>query len=1061
MHTKTPQVDVPFSTKDCAHCSEQNAKNSISASTLLADRRKALCKLLETEDLTEGEFKAPAGISKTLAKIIAHRSNNQIENLKPFADAITNGPIRAALDKIFNSLWDIQLEENPENNLVIQIFSNFFSFWLIEHIWPKWESGSSYKTPGFVEDVLQTYTKLAEERGVPFDEKQAFIAVVAKMSDGIVKYFSGPAEVVEMKESDSTPIQTSESVPIFEENELDLATEVSSLDTVPTLLFLILLYGLIFVDKDTPQQLQIDLVECMSSCLAITLGPKSVSHILVAFISAFLQEYKGIHHLLVLGQSNEVLTRPILHIIASLLDIMDDFNIISEKETFSLLLRESWQSLSIQTKLVEERCKSPMLFVDIAFRVIQNVVSLLHISRTKTLIGDDFPPNHIKPVLDALETIVNVFERIFKGKDRNSGVTLASAAKIHNLLKLCTEILPQMVQLKVQELRNKIENHRTQLFVGSNAVARSNNAWNWDFMLSSKQGVKIITESGVLDKSYDGKDFTLMCACEINQEMGYDFNEAKKIAGHFCHICRPPINMLTPKLVLAQKVFHSSKSGYVEKKEITNIDEWMDVIDVIKSEVENEQKERPKAPGSTPNSRPSLPIDKEELSVQRKLINLETLDIDKLLLDSSGMVSRAFTSIHYGNHEDLTLKIKRQMTTQVRSTQIIRVSDGLPLVATMESPKEEEELSNHKKLGKFLVRSLAPDLNRRSPDVFQSKASIVAGNFTYHYLVENDVVFLALCDRSYPRLLAFSYLMELCRLFFQSASKNEIPVAKVHRPYTFIKFGLSVGISEDLASLSAQIQSIPLQHAHDVLGDDYYKILVPTNPLESNMPKIKIPKNINLDEVKRNVTATINNLNLSDASTISTKQTFISRILVIMCVIVFLVDVLYFIFWLSTASSSASRDNSLQDHSGLSIQQTNRGAGWGGVLVVILGVMSPLLLVQARSIATHGTLTSQAIDSSFVHAIFLMLQLSHAFQCSRSQASTSSEAVSAAVQAGSVSASSKLEHANSIQSCDWSVGFYSLPKLVYLLLLFLAFGRGKIHSLISQIKNQKRRGHRD
>ena len=57
------------------------------------------------------------------------------------------------------------------------------------------------------------------------------------------------------------------------------------------------------------------------------------------------------------------------------------------------------------------------------------------------------------------------------------------------------------------------------------------------------------------------------------------------------------------------------------------------------------------------------------------------------------------------------------------------------------------------------------------------------------YTVEVGVCFLVLCDKSYPKLLAFSYLMELQNEFFEVFTHSDVQAAM--RPYECIKFGPS------------------------------------------------------------------------------------------------------------------------------------------------------------------------------------------------------------------------------------------------------------------------------
>lgn len=68
---------------------------------------------------------------------------------------------------------------------------------------------------------------------------------------------------------------------------------------------------------------------------------------------------------------------------------------------------------------------------------------------------------------------------------------------------------------------------------------------------------------------------------------------------------------------------------------------------------------------------------------------------------------------------------------------------------------------------------------------------------TAYYLVASSVVFLAVCDRPYPRDAAFGYLDELSREFLATS-----PQQRVHdpaqRPYAFMDFDTFVGKTRQL-----------------------------------------------------------------------------------------------------------------------------------------------------------------------------------------------------------------------------------------------------------------------
>ena len=115
--------------------------------------------------------------------------------------------------------------------------------------------------------------------------------------------------------------------------------------------------------------------------------------------------------------------------------------------------------------------------------------------------------------------------------------------------------------------------------------------------------------------------------------------------------------------------------------------------------------------------------------------------------------------------------------TSLSMTLLSRVSDGLPLAASMEDEKDHRHLDGLKSQAKKIVKQLTAS----SP----SKVSIENGSSFFHYINAGGVCYLCLTDRSYPKRLAFNYLEELQREF---VSKYEMEVSSATRPYAFIKF---------------------------------------------------------------------------------------------------------------------------------------------------------------------------------------------------------------------------------------------------------------------------------
>ncbi|KAK8191065.1 vesicle transporter SEC22 [Phyllosticta capitalensis] len=114
----------------------------------------------------------------------------------------------------------------------------------------------------------------------------------------------------------------------------------------------------------------------------------------------------------------------------------------------------------------------------------------------------------------------------------------------------------------------------------------------------------------------------------------------------------------------------------------------------------------------------------------------------------------------------------------IRSTQIARL-DGLVLAASVDDEQSESELVDMKNKVKQILRRV----NRNS----EPQASIEGSQYTIHYLIDDALVFLCICDRSYPRKLAFTYLADL-KSEFTTTYPSQQYLAATCRPYAFVEF---------------------------------------------------------------------------------------------------------------------------------------------------------------------------------------------------------------------------------------------------------------------------------
>ncbi|KDQ64925.1 hypothetical protein JAAARDRAFT_28582 [Jaapia argillacea MUCL 33604] len=113
----------------------------------------------------------------------------------------------------------------------------------------------------------------------------------------------------------------------------------------------------------------------------------------------------------------------------------------------------------------------------------------------------------------------------------------------------------------------------------------------------------------------------------------------------------------------------------------------------------------------------------------------------------------------------------------VRSTMVVRGSDCLPLAASVDDEQTEQTLQEHKQQAKLVFRWITPNSEPR--------CSIESGAYTLHYLIVDNVVYMTIADKSYPRKLAFSYLDELSKEFALSYGPK---VETVRKPYAFVGF---------------------------------------------------------------------------------------------------------------------------------------------------------------------------------------------------------------------------------------------------------------------------------
>jgi len=156
----------------------------------------------------------------------------------------------------------------------------------------------------------------------------------------------------------------------------------------------------------------------------------------------------------------------------------------------------------------------------------------------------------------------------------------------------------------------------------------------------------------------------------------------------------------------------------------------------------------------------------------------------------------------------------------VKMVMLGRVTDGLILSALTEDEQAEVELVNY--------RQMAKDLLKRMSAQSEARCSVEAGEYVFHYLIEFNVCYLCLCNKVYPKRLAFAFLEELQHEFHTNYG-TEVDTAA--RPYAFLKFDPFVQktkkayqdtrTKKNLATLNDELQDVTrimTLNIKDVLG---------------------------------------------------------------------------------------------------------------------------------------------------------------------------------------------------------------------------------------------------
>ncbi|KAK3022132.1 hypothetical protein RJ639_045271 [Escallonia herrerae] len=153
----------------------------------------------------------------------------------------------------------------------------------------------------------------------------------------------------------------------------------------------------------------------------------------------------------------------------------------------------------------------------------------------------------------------------------------------------------------------------------------------------------------------------------------------------------------------------------------------------------------------------------------------------------------------------------------VKLTMIARVTDGLPLAEGLDDGRDVQDAELYKQQVKSLFKNLSRGHNEAS------RMSVETGPYIFQYpyaacssyIIEGRVCYLTMCDRAYPKKLAFQYLEDL-KNEFERVNGSQIETAA--RPYAFIKFDTFIQKTKKL------YQDTNTQRNISKLNDELYEV---------------------------------------------------------------------------------------------------------------------------------------------------------------------------------------------------------------------------------------------
>ena len=169
-------------------------------------------------------------------------------------------------------------------------------------------------------------------------------------------------------------------------------------------------------------------------------------------------------------------------------------------------------------------------------------------------------------------------------------------------------------------------------------------------------------------------------------------------------------------------------------------------------------------------------------------------------------------------------------------TYIARVSDGLPFVASFS--QSLHNLDEQKRQSKQILRNL------NSTSRQAAKMSIeTTQNRIFHYLIQENTVYLTCTEAAYPKRLAFLYLEEVADVFLEyltqtHGSNYRSTIETTARPYAFIQADLIIQrkqreFADPKSSINTNKLNQDLSDIHSIMRQNIHQVLDRGEKLEA------------------------------------------------------------------------------------------------------------------------------------------------------------------------------------------------------------------------------------